>query len=177
MWAFSLCLVQSWNRERKEVTVFTIKPWSSIASSRFSLLPLASVGLELGRKMKGGMGQVYSGEGAADPYSNGMEMHVGVLTVGPFVHSPLHGPTQKPSLAWTLPSAWWLLQLHQAFQSEAHFHFFPPCLCKKSLKWFKPSCIPGVPWPRKALCLPGPPTSLSCSTIKKMPNLLTQGLL
>lgn len=95
MWAFSLCLVQSWNRERKEVTVFTIKPWSSIAPSRLSLLPLASVGLELGRKMKGGMGQVYSGEGAADPYSNGMEMHVGVLTVGPFVHSP------ETSSAWT----------------------------------------------------------------------------
>lgn len=45
--------------------------------------------------MKGGMGPIYSGEGAADPYSNGMETHVGFLTVGPFVHFP------KTSSTWT----------------------------------------------------------------------------
>ena len=53
------------------------------------------MGLELGRKMKGGMEQVYSGEGASDPYSNGMKMRAGVLTVGPFVHSP------ETSSTWT----------------------------------------------------------------------------
>ena len=45
--------------------------------------------------MKGGMGPIYSGEGAADPYSSGMEMYVGFLTVGPFVHFP------KTSSTWT----------------------------------------------------------------------------
>lgn len=52
------------------------------------------MGLELGRKHEGRDGAGLLGEGARS-YSNGMEMHVGVLTVGPFVHSP------ETSSAWT----------------------------------------------------------------------------